>query len=164
MSAGITLLELLAYSDHEREKWKAWVLADPSRLDLPFQPGQRFPTIWSLLEHVFLVERRHLARLEGGTPPDTTGVAPGDWEILFDYAETVRADLRQYVAGLDDSEAASTFSFSIPNATFTMSRRKLALHILLHELRHWAQVAHTARLAGLDPPGEHDLLFFPGMA
>jgi uncharacterized damage-inducible protein DinB len=45
-----------------------------------------------------------------------------------------------------------------------VSRRKLAAHILLHELRHWAQTAYAARVAGIQPPGEHDLLFFPGMA
>ena len=30
-------------------------------------------------------------------------------------------------------------------------------HILLHEIRHWAQIALAVRLAGLEPPGEHDL-------
>lgn len=164
MSVSLALTELLIYSDHERGKWKAWVQADPARLGLPFQVGARFPTLWSMLEHIFLVERRHLARLEGGTPPDSTGVAAGDWMGLFDYADLVRADLRQYIAGLDDNEAASSFSFSIPNASFTMSRRKLAAHIVLHELRHWAQVAYAARVAGVEPPGEHDLLFFAGMA
>lgn len=164
MSVALGLTELLDYSDYERAKWKAWVQADPSRLNMPFQAGARFPTLWSLLEHIFLVERRHLARLEGGTPPDSTGVAAGDWAGLFEYADLVRADLRQYVAGLDDAEAASTFSFTIPMGSFTMSRRKLASHIVVHELRHWAQVAYAARVAAVDPPGEHDLFFFPGIA
>ena len=163
MSTGLALTELLDYSDHERAKWKAWVQANPTRLNMPFQAGARFPTVWSVVEHIFLIERRHLARLEGGTPPDSTGVATGDVAALFDYAELVRADLRQYVAGLDDSEAASTFTFSIPSGSFTMSRRKLSAHIIFHELRHWAQVAYAARVAGVDPPGEHDLFFFPGM-
>jgi len=164
MSVALPLLRLLDYSDYERAKWKGWVQTDPARLNTPFQAGARFPTLWSLLEHVFLIERRHLARLEGGTPPDSTGVAPGDWAALFEYADLVRADLRQYVAGLDDTEAAGTFTFTIPSGSATMSRRKLAAHIVLHELRHWAQVAYAARVAGIDPPGEHDLFFFPGMA
>lgn len=164
MSASLSLTELLDYSDHERGKWKAWVQADPSRLNLPFQAGARFPTVWNVLEHIFLVERRHLARLEGGTPPDSTGVAAGNWVELFEYADLVRADLRQYVEGLDDAEAASTFTFSIPAGSFTMSRRKLASHIVIHELRHWAQVAYAARVAGVEPPGEHDIFFFPGIA
>ena len=164
MSVSLALNELLDYSDYERAKWKTWVQAEPSRLNLPFQAGARFPTVWSLIEHIFLVERRHLARLEGGTPPESTGVTPGDWAGLFEYADLVRADLRQYIAGLDDAEAATTFSFTIPMGTFTTSRRKLASHILIHELRHWAQVAYAARAAALEPPGDHDILFFPGIA
>jgi uncharacterized damage-inducible protein DinB len=42
-----------------------------------------------------------------------------------------------------------------------MTRRKLATHVVLHEVRHLAQVAHAARAAGIEPPGEHDLLFCP---
>jgi uncharacterized damage-inducible protein DinB len=164
MSVNLTLSELLDYSDHERGKWRGWVAADPKRLNLVFQLGARFPTLWSVVEHVFLVERRHLARLEGSTPPESTAVAAGDWEGLFEYADLVRADLRQYVEGLDEAEARETFTFSIPVGTYTTSRRKLVAHILLHEIRHWAQVAHTARTSGVAPPGEHDLFFFPGMA
>jgi uncharacterized damage-inducible protein DinB len=164
VSVSLTLSELLDYSDHERGKWRAWVATDPARLDLPFQAGQRFPTLWSLFEHMFLVERRHLCRLEGSTPPEATGVRPGDWQALFDYAELVRADLRQYVDGLDDAEAGEMFTFTIPMGSFTMSKRKLTAHILLHELRHWAQVAYAARVAGAAPPGDHDLLFFQGIA
>ena len=41
-----------------------------------------------------------------------------------------------------------------------MSRRRLTSHILLHEIRHLAQVAYAARLAGHEPPGEHDIFYF----
>lgn len=164
MSVSLTLTELLDYSDHERGKWRGWVAADPKRLDLAFQAGARFPTLWSVIEHVFLVERRHLARLEGSTPPDATAVVAGDWQGLFEYGDLVRADFRQYLEGLDEAEAHEAFTFSIPSGIQTMTRRKLVAHMLLHEVRHWAQVAHAARAAGANPPGEHDLFFFPGMA
>jgi uncharacterized damage-inducible protein DinB len=42
---------------------------------------------------------------------------------------------------------------------FLMTPRKLLFHILFHEIRHWAQVALAVRLAGIDPPGDHDLFF-----
>jgi len=164
MSVGLSLVELLDYSDHERGKWRTWVAADPKRMDLIFQAGARFPTTWSLVEHIFLIERRHLARLEGGTPPDTTGVAPGDWQALFNYADLVRADLRQFITSLTESDAAQTFTFTLPRGTYTTSRRKLTAHILLHEMRHWAQIAYAARAANVEPPGEHDLFFYTGIA
>jgi uncharacterized damage-inducible protein DinB len=156
---------LLDYSDHERAKWKHWVAADPARLQLPFQKGGRFPTVGSLLDHVFLVERRHLARLEGAAPPEITGIAAGDWNGLFDYASLVRADLRRYIADVEDDELGKgTLTIGIQAGTFTMTRRKLAVHILLHEVRHLAQLAYAVRGAGLEPPGSHDLFYCPEFA
>ena len=160
MSITAGLPELLAYSDHERAKWRAWVEADPSRLQLPFQDGARFPTIGSVFDHLFLVERRHLSRMEGATPPDSTGLDAGDAKGLFEYADLVRADFRRFVTSLDDAAAAQAFTFTIPSGPMTMSRRKLATHVVLHEVRHLAQVALAARAAGVNPPGDHDLFFF----
>jgi uncharacterized damage-inducible protein DinB len=166
MSCSVALDELLGYSDAERAKWKEWIAAEPGRLTLPFHPGGRFPTFGSLLDHVFLVERRHLARLEGGTPPDTTGVPANDWKALFEYADLVRADFRRFLTDLDQQEATGTLTFGVQSAagTFTMTRRKLATHILLHEVRHLAQLAYAARTAGQEPPGNHDLFYFTEFA
>jgi uncharacterized damage-inducible protein DinB len=160
VSASLDIQTLVAYSDHERQKWKAWIAADPSRLQIPFQREERFPTIGSLLDHVFLIERRHLSRLEGATPPDATGVGPGDWRALFEYADLVQADLRQYAAELDEERARQTLTFTIQSGTFTVTRRNLLVHILLHEIRHFAQIAHAGRAAGHNPPGEHDFLYY----
>lgn len=164
MSLGVDVEQLLAYSDHERDKWRAWIAAEPARLKIVVQPGARFPTVGALLDHVFFVERRHLSRLEGGTPPDATGVQDGDWRSLFDYGDLVRADLRRYVADVDDTIGSQPMTFTISIGTFTMSRRRLLTHIVLHEIRHLAQLALAARLAGAEPPGDHDLLFFEGFA
>ena len=161
MSVTFSLLEMLDYSDHERGKWKAWIAADPARLAVTFQPGGRFPTVAALLDHVFLVERRHLSRLEGGTPPDATGVAAGDWQGLFEYAELVRADFRAYVTETTDASASETITFTVQTGAFTLTRRKLAMHIVAHEMRHLAQLAFAARLAGHEPPGFHDYMYYP---
>ena len=158
ITAGLP--ELLAYSNHERAKWRAWLETDPSRLSLPVQDGGRFPTIGVLLDHMFLVERRHLSRMEGATPPEATGVAAGDVKGLFEYADLVRADFTRFVNSLDDATAAQRFTFTSPTGPQTMSRRKLATHVVLHEVRHLAQIALAARAAGVAPPGDHDLFFF----
>lgn len=160
MTVSLELRELADYSDHERLKWRNWIAAAPARLEIPFQAGGRFPSIGSLFDHIFLVERRHLARLEGGSPPDSTGVKAGDWKALFEYAGLVRADLRRYLADLDDDEARAVVTFAAQSGTLTMTKRRLAAHILLHEVRHLAQIAHAVRNAGQEPPGRHDLFYF----
>ena len=162
MSIAFQIEELLDYSDHERGKWREWVAAEPGRLRIPFQLGGRFPTVGSMLDHTFLVERRHLARLQGSTPPESTGIATDDGDALFDYADLVRADLRTYVQGMDEATGRETLTFTpLTGGTVTMTRRKLALHIVLHEVRHFAQVALAARAAGHEPPGRHDFFYYP---
>ena len=164
MIIDVRLDELLDYSDHERAKWREWVEADPDRLAIPVQPGGRFPHLGSLLDHMFLSERRHLSRLEGAVPPDTTGVVMGDWTALFDYAAAGRAGLRRYLAGLGEERRTETLEVGVQTRTFTVTRRKLLLHIVVHEIRHLAQVALAARVAGHEPPGRHDVFYFTGMA
>ncbi len=162
MTVAVSLASLMAYSDAERRKWRDWLEANPERARLPFQPGGRFPDIASLLDHLFLVERRHLSRLEGAVPPSATGIPPGDVAALFDYADLVRADFRAYVDALDEAQAGQPIVLTglQSSGDITMSRRRLTTHILLHEIRHLAQVAYAARLAGHEPPGEHDIFYF----
>lgn len=161
MSLSVPFDPLLDYSDHERRKWRQWFEADPARMDLAIQPGGRFPTAGALIEHVFFVERRHLCRLQGSTPPEATGVPPGDLKRLFEYGDLVRADFRHYTGEIADIDADGVVSFeAIGIGPVTMSRRRLIVHVLLHEVRHLAQLALAARTSGVAPPGEHDLFFF----
>ena len=76
----------------------------------------------------------------------------------------MRADLRQFITGLTETRRRRDVHVHAAEGTYTTSRRKLAAHILLHEMRHWAQVAYAARAANVEPPGEHDLFFFTGIA
>lgn len=161
MSVAVGYEPLLDYADHERRKWRDWIAADPSRLDISVQPGGRFPTIGALLDHVYFIERRHLSRLEGATPPDATGIPAGDWQRLFEYADLVAADLKRYAADTSDEAASGIISFTGKDGThFSMSRRRLLVHIVLHEIRHLAQIALAARVNGIEPPGAHDIAFF----
>ena len=160
MSTSVELRELLDYSDHERAKWREWIGADPARLQVGFQADGRFPTIGALFDHIFLVERRHLARLQGSTPPDSSGVKAGDWTALFQYADLVRADLRRYLADLGEDEARQSMTIVAQSGTQMMTKRRLATHIMLHEIRHLAQIAYAVRNAGQEPPGQHDLFYF----
>lgn len=160
MSVSVQLEFLLDYSDRERQKWRDWIVADPARLHIPVQAGGRFPTAADLLEHVFLVERRHLSRLEGATPPDATGISPGDVTELFEYADLVRADFRRYVEDLDEADADAPMVLPLSIGNVPATPRKLATHLVLHEIRHFAQLALAARVAGQAPPGAHDLLFY----
>jgi len=73
----------------------------------------------------------------------------------------VRADFRRYVSDLTDVTADGKISWNaIGIGPITLSRRRLATHVFLHEVRHLAQLALAARMAGIEPPGNHDLFLF----
>jgi uncharacterized damage-inducible protein DinB len=163
VSLTLRFAPLLDYSDHERGKWREWIAADPKRMAIALQPGGRFPTAAELLDHIFYVERRHLSRLQGSTPPEESGVPLGDWQRLFEYADLVRADFCRYVSELTDADAGSTIAWNaVGIGPISLPRRRLVMHVFLHEVRHLAQLALAARAAGIAPPGNHDLFLFEG--
>jgi uncharacterized damage-inducible protein DinB len=156
---SLSLDELFAYTDEERGKWRVWLEANPAATDLRLQPDGRFATVGALIDHIFLVEARHLARLQGTPVPEASGVGAGDAVALFAYAARTRDALRAYTARLDDVEAQKPRDFAVQSGSYRMTPRKLLLHICVHEIRHWAQVALGVRQAGLAPPGNHDFFY-----
>jgi uncharacterized damage-inducible protein DinB len=159
MSLAITFDELLRYTNAERDKWHAWFLDHPAAIDAAVQPGARFGTAGKLIDHIFLVERRHLQRLASEPLAEETGLTGNNAPPLFDYGASVRREMEQYVADLAEDEADQSRTFDIRGVQMPMTTRKLLFHILLHETRHWAQIAMAVRIAGFEPPGDHDLLF-----
>lgn len=159
MGLDLAYAELLRYTNEERDKWRGWLVARGEAMELPLQPGGRFPTVGKLIDHIFLTERRHLQRLTGDPLSSSTGLTGNNAIPLFDYGASVRRELDQFVATLDDGEADEPRSIVVREQPYSMSPRKLLFHVLIHEIRHWAQIALAVRLAGLDPPGDHDLIF-----
>jgi uncharacterized damage-inducible protein DinB len=156
---NLTFSELLRYTNEERDKWRTWFAAHPEALEVEVQPGGRLSTVGTLVDHIFLVERRHVQRLNNVKPDDQTGLSGRHAPPLFDYGASVRRELEQFAAEIDPETADELRTFTVQSGTFQLSSRKLLFHCLLHEIRHWAQIALAVRRAGLEPPGNHDLLF-----
>ena len=159
MSLTLSVDELLRYTGAERDKWRAWFVQHPAAVDLPVQPGGRLPTVGTLIDHIFLVERRHLQRLTRDPLSDSTGLTAAGALPLFDYGESVRRELARYVGELDPTVVNELRTFEVRDREWSMTPRKLLFHILIHEIRHWAQIALAVRVAGLEPPGDHDLFY-----
>ncbi len=155
----LSLDEFVRYSNEERDKWRHWFVDQPEATGIEVQPGGRYPTVGMLIDHIFLVERRHLQRLQSVKPDESTGLSGRHAPPLFDYGASVRREFEQYAADLDADVADEPRTFTVQSGEFVLSPRKLLFHCLLHETRHWAQIALAIRRAGLAPPGNHDLLY-----
>jgi uncharacterized damage-inducible protein DinB len=157
---NLTFAEFLRYTQEERDKWRTWFGTHPAALEIEIQPGGRFLTVGALVDHIFLVERRHLQRLTGSRLDEKTGLSGRHAAPLFDYGASVRRELEQFVSDLDDEVADQPRTFTVQSGgDFVLTPRKLLFHCLLHETRHWAQIAVSVRRAGLEPPGNHDLIY-----
>ena len=155
---NLSYTELLRYTQEERDKWRGWFVSHPDAMEVELQPGGRYATVGALIDHIFLVERRHLQRLTSAPLDTRTGLSGRHAPPLFDYGASVRRELEHYVSQFDD-EVDEPRTFAMQSGDMILTPRKLLFHILLHETRHWAQIALALRRAGLEPPGDHDLLF-----
>lgn len=151
--------ELLRYTADERNKWRRFLIDHPEAIAVPVQPSGNLPTVGKLIDHIFLVERRHLQRLRNEPLSNGTGLTAKNAAPLFDYGASVRRELEQFVESLDEEVANQVRTFEVRDRQWPMTPRKLLFHILVHEVRHWAQIALAVRLAGLEPPGDHDLFY-----
>lgn len=159
MNPSITLEELLGWNGEERTKWLTWLKKNPAALDVAVQPGGRFPTVASLIDHIFLVEVRHTLRLQGKELPAATGIAAGDLDALFTYAARGREAVHRFLPSLNPMDLNRPRDVVVATGTYPLSPRKLLFHMALHEVRHWAQIAAAVRVAGFTPPGDHDLFY-----
>jgi uncharacterized damage-inducible protein DinB len=157
-SLCLTLDELLRYTNAERDKWRRWFVSHPAAVDAPVQNEGQLPTVGKLVDHIFLAERRILQRLTESTISKATGLTGNNASPLFDYGSSVRRELEQLAGELDADLADEPRTLEIGGRPMQVSARKLVFHVLIHEIRHWAQVTLAVRLAGYEPPGDHDLL------
>lgn len=165
MPLSITIDELLGYTAGERDKWQQWFEAQPpAALEAPVQREGNLNDVWRLIDHIFLVEKRHTLRLKQESPlPEQTGVARLEVDALFAYGRDVRGELTRFLHAASDTDFERAIEFQYRDQKLTFTARKLAFHIQFHEIRHWAQVATAVRNAGFPPPGFHDLLFSNAM-
>jgi uncharacterized damage-inducible protein DinB len=163
MSTGLSLIEFIEYTDWERGKWFDWfrqhgdgALATSAG---PHGDG-RFQTVGDVVRHIFSAEKRYIDRLSNRPLTDTASIPNGDVEALFDFGRQTRADLKEFVSNFPAQDWDVPQEFSFMNNSLRATPKKLVVHVLMHEVRHWAQIGTLFRLTGLK--GEfHDFLFSP---
>lgn len=163
MTLTIPLDTLLAYTDWERELWRTWFLKEgASALALPVGPhgDGRMKTVGELVRHIFTAEQRYVERMRG-QPLTEQGSVPADDPVpLFAFAVASRARFREFVATWPAARWDIAQEMSLLGKSVTLTPRKVVIHCLLHEIRHWGQVATLLRLAG-KTAGMQDFLFSP---
>lgn len=80
-------------------------------------------------------------------------------EEIFAFGRLTREAMRAFIREVQVKDWARLFEVEALDRQVRASARKIVMHTLIHEVRHWAQVAALVRQRGLTPPGYHDLIF-----
>ncbi len=153
-----------------RDLWATLEAVPDEVLARPLLDGPRFRCIKDLVFHTANVEDGWLhydlqktdpvvdafpALRDAGDGPVFAAFALGD---LLDYWQAVERDTRAYLATLTPDELGRVVTVEdIGGYRFTVDG--LLWHVLLHEVRHTAQIAALLRTQGVTPPSL-DLLFY----
>jgi len=163
--ASIALLELIAATAWERAEWHGWLVKrGDAILSTSMGPNASdgFRTVGDLTLHIFIAEKHHVDRLARREITDASSISTGSIEALFGFGRRSRRDLEEFVSRESDEDWNVPREFDILDNVIRVSPRKFITHILLHEIRHWAQIATALRQAGA-PASFPDFLVSPVM-
>lgn len=140
----------------------ACLVAGARRIKIGEHGDGRFQTLGDLVRHIFSAEKRYVERLSGQPLTDTSTVSAEKVDEIFRFGAESRGQLREFIAAFPPDQWDVLQQFKIVNSSISATPRKIIMHVVMHEVRHWAQVATFLRLNGL--PGDfHDFLFSPVM-
>jgi len=163
MSVTLSVDDLIAYTEWERKTWQSWLHQQGSAV-LKIAAGQhgdgRFESVGDLVRHIFSAEKRYVDRLSARPLTDASSVPNDNIEELFQFGKQSRKDLTELLQTLPQEDWDVPVEFKLMNSVVRMTPKKIVVHTLMHEIRHWAQIATVVRLNGRK--GEfHDFLFSP---
>lgn len=163
MSRGLSFNDLVQYTDWERGLWHEHLRKHGDKV-LAINAGPngdgRFETVGDLVRHVFSAEKRYIDRLANRPLTDTGAIPTDRVEPLFEFGRQSRKDLREFLAAFPAHEWDVEHEYTILKFTVRATPKKIVAHVLMHEVRHWAQISTICRLSGM--AGEmHDLLGSP---
>lgn len=161
----LTIDEMLAYTDEERAKWERWFSdhgSDALKIALPLDVH---PTIGALILHCFWAELFYALWMRGEmlteerVMRENEALEAGGADSIFAFGRSARKAMREFTTAATEGDWARTHEVEGRGLRIEGPARKLIAHILIHEIRHFAQIALAVRQNGLAPPGDHDLLF-----
>ncbi len=163
MSAGVSFDVLLAYLDEEAGKWEKWFAENHAAFDVKVDVAN-VGDARGMLHHIFAVEKLYVRRLRQ-EPPITPNDVPREPETeLFAVGKQARLDLRAIASEKGDSGLDESFTFKTSTyGDITASYRKCLTQVIVHSIRHWAQLATTLRQSGFKQPWGHDFLLSTAM-
>lgn len=158
MPLAISAENLVVWNDTTAQHWRDFILANPLILGLlcDIRNGR---TVADTLQHIVAVELRYAQRLAGfpestyeEIPKDSIDSILGTHELAFAHIRNLLAD-----PSFDWSTEITVDTISLGRLRVT--RETILVHLTLHSIRHYAQLATLVRQQGYKPTWPMDYLF-----
>lgn len=147
---GLTFDDLIDYTAWQRDRWRGWFRDRPAALSLSTgdHGDDRLTTVGEVVRHIFGAELRYVQRLTGEPLNDLAAVPTDDVERLFKIGDEARSHLKQLLRTMPADQWDIPRHFAILKYQVTATPKKIVAHTLMHEVRHWAQLATICRMCG----------------
>ncbi len=158
MPLEIPAESLILWNNKSAQHWFDFLIANPGLMDVSSDIG-RATTVAQLFQHIVAVELRYAQRL--ASQPESDYV-----DVPFDSPEAIFATHTRALELIHPLLADPTYDWfheiefqTISAGRLRASRRAILIHLLMHSIRHYAQLATLARTHGFKPTFPGDFLF-----
>src|SRR5215471_1166554 len=151
---------LIGYTDWERQSWHAWLEHHGEALKTGMGPHGDDQTVGEVVKHIFSCEKRYIERLSGEPLTDAASIPNDNLEALFELGQQSRQGLKDFIERFPAPSWDILKDFEFVGWSLKATPKKIIIHVLRYEIRHWAQIATAFRLNGFK--GDfHDFIFSP---
>jgi uncharacterized damage-inducible protein DinB len=158
MPLEISADKLLIWNDDTAQRWREFIIANPTILALPCDI-RNSKTVADALHHIVAVELRYAQRLAGLPESPYEEVPKDSLNSLMAAHELALGLIRNLLANpAYDWSTELTFD-TISLGRLRASRETIFLHLTMHSIRHYAQLATLVRQNGFKPTWPMDYLF-----
>ena len=155
---ALTAEELLAWADRTATEWRALVTAHPEALAFPCDVNEG-QSVADLIQHIVEAELGYATRLCSTTAFTREQLPIRTGDTLYAIHDRAMAMLRELLSrGHVDWEELLEFSTG-GGGVLRATRRTVFVHLLMHSIRHHAQLASVVRQGGVRADWGMDYLF-----
>lgn len=150
--------ELMAWLEATSSNWRKLAAEHPELLAFPCDV-RATNTAAELLQHIVAVELRYAERLHGLPLTDYSAIPTSPVEAVYALHDKAMLLLRQLLSR-EDYPWEESIEFATRSAgTVRATRRTALVHLMMHSIRHYAQLATLVRQHGIAPGWAMDYLF-----
>lgn len=158
MSLTISGEKLVAWNDATAQHWRNFIIANPPILALlcDIRNGK---TVADTLQHIVAVELRYAQRLAGLPESPYEEIPKSSIDSLHAAHELAIGLVRSLLSNPDYGWSTELNIDTISAGRLRASRETILVHLTLHSMRHYAQLATLVRQQGFKTNWPMDYLF-----